>query len=62
MKTIKIIPGMLLIADEIHLTVSINTEQVTTIMPSNDQYGSFRYVLLIDHIFNGWQIIIAANK
>jgi len=45
MKTIKIIPGMLLIADEIHLTVSINTEQVTTIMLSNDQYGSFRYVL-----------------
>ena len=47
MKTIKIIPGMLLIADEIHLTVSINTEQVITIMPSNDQYGSFRY-----HLFN----------
>lgn len=44
MKTIKIMPGMLLIADEIHLTVSINTEQATTIMPSNDQYGSSRYL------------------
>ena len=47
MKSIKIIPGMLLIADEIHLTVSINTEQVTTIILNNDQYGSFRY-----HLFN----------
>lgn len=45
MKTIKIAPGMLLNADEIHLTVSINAEQVITIMPSDDQYGSFRRLL-----------------
>lgn len=45
MKTIKIAPGLPLNADEIHLAVSINIEQVTTIMPSNDQLGSFRRLL-----------------
>ena len=56
MKTIKIMPGMLLIADEIHLTISINTEQVTLLMPSNDQYGSFRY-----HLFSRSYFQLMAN-
>ena len=46
MKTIKIIPGLLLIADVVHLIISINKEQVITTTPNtldNNQYRSSTY-------------------